>query len=134
MGYIIENTIAKVILHSLGILITFFAILSMIDSIGLLLGGFEKNNPWPVLFGLGALASYFGIVGAWMRISNKYESLSKKKILVIRVLLYFGIVGAILLGVGTFGIFGFSSGYGSVMFIVLGVIGVVFIKQTPSQP
>ena len=134
MTYIIENTAAKVLLHIVGIFITFFAILGAIDSIGLLLGGFEKNNPWPISFGLGTFASYFGIVGAWIRISNKYESLSKKKIHFIRGLLSFGVAGAILLAVGVFGIFRFSSGYGSAVFIILGAIGVFFIKQTPSQP
>ena len=134
MTYIIENSVAKLLSRIVGIPITLLAILGAIDSIGLLLGGFEKNNPWPVFFGLGTFASYFGIAGAWIRISNKYEYLPQKKVRFIRRLLSIGVAGAILLAAGTLGIFGLSLVFGSVAFILLGAAGLFFIKQTPSQP
>ena len=133
MSYIIEHTAAKLLLGIIGIPITLLAMLGAIDSIGMLLGGFEKNNPWPIFFGLGTFASYFGIAGAWMRISNKYGALSKKKVLIIRRLLSIGVVGALLLAAGTLGIFGLSLGFGSAAFLVFGAVGVFFIKQTPSR-
>nr|CAP47845.1 putative integron gene cassette protein [uncultured bacterium] len=134
MSYIIERTATKLVLGIVGIPITLLAILGAIDSVGLLLGGIEKANPWAISFGLGTFTSYFGITGAWMRISNKYESLSKGKVRFIRRLLGIGVVGAVLLTVGALGIFGLSLGVGSVVFMVFGAVGVFFIKQTPSQP
>ena len=131
MSYIIERTATKLLLRIVGIPITVLAIVGAIYGILFLLGGIKKNNPWPILFSLGIFASYFGITGAWIRISNKYESLSKGKVLLIRRLLGFGVAGAALLTAGTFGIFGLSLGYGSVVFMLLGAVGVFIINQTP---
>ena len=133
MRYTIDRPTVRLLFRVAGVPITLLAILGAIDSIGLLLGGLEKNNPWPVFFGLGGIAAYFGIAGAWVRISNTYESLPKEKIRLIRWLLICGVIGSLLLAAGTFGIFGSNIGYGAVIFIVLGAVGAVFLKQTPSQ-
>ena len=134
MAYIIEHTAIKTLLRIVGIFVTFLAVVGAVDSIALLLGGLEKGNPWPIFFGLGVFTSYFGIVGAWIRISNQYTSLSKKKVQLIRRLLGLGIAGSILLAVGSLWLLGFRSVYGSAIFIALGAVGVFFIKQTPSKP
>lgn len=133
MSYAIDRPAVKLLIRVVGVLLTVLAILGAIDSFGLLLGGIEKNNPWPVCFGFGSFCADLGIAGAWLRISRAYELLSNRKVRLIRRLLVCGVVGAILLAVGTFGMFPLEIGFFAVVFIALAGVGIVFIKQTPSD-
>jgi len=133
MTYAIDRPAIKPLLRIAGIFITFIAVLGAVDSAGFILGGIEKKNPWPVLFGLGTFIAYFGIAGAWIRIANIYESLSSKKVRLIRGLLYCGVIGSLMLAAGTFGIFPINIGIWGLVFIGLGTVGAFFIKQTPSR-
>lgn len=104
-----------------------------IDGIALGLGGIENNNIWAMSFGLGTIISYFGLIGAWVRVRNTYALMPVRKINLVRVFLMLGLFAALLLLVGVIGMLGSSSLYFTVssMFIIVG--GVVILLATPKR-
>ena len=135
MPFTIEKPLVNFLLRLAGVLLTVFAIVGSIDSIGLLLGGIEHRSPWPILFGVGSLCADLGIAGAWLRISRKYEHLSMKRVQAIRRLLWAGVLGGSLLAIGTLGMFSPNPNLSSLagVFIGLSALGALLIKQTPQS-
>jgi len=129
----IDKRPVKIALRVLGIPITIIAVLGLIDGIGILLGGIEQRNPWSCAFGLGALLSFAGLIGAWKRISVQYADIDPDEIGFIRLLLKIGVAGAILLSAGALGIFGFDLLPIPAFFTLLALTGVYFIHETPKS-
>jgi len=134
ISHLIDQPSVKIVLRVIGIPLTVLALLGAIDSIGLLLGGIEHNNPWAIFFGLGAICADLGIAGAWLRISQGHNHQSRNRVRLVRWLLWLGIFGAAFLAIGTYGIFGVPMGYFGAIFILLGAFGVACLYQTPTVP
>ena len=127
----IETGLSRIIIGSIGIIVTISMFIGFIPSIGIGLGGLEHKNIWSVLFSLGFVLSVIGLCGAWWRLSQAYINISKTRIKVIRWLLKCGIFSSLLLSVGTVGIFGIVGLYGVLIFSVFAFIGAVFLHATP---
>ncbi len=133
MRFAIERPVIKASIVLAGIPITALALLGLIDSLGLLLGGLERSDPWPLSFGVGMLLSFVGLLGAWLRVLRPYEQLSVQRINRIRRWLIAGIAGGGLLAIGTLGMFSIDFIFVALAFILLSSIGLLLLRQTPTK-
>ena len=129
----IETGLVRVIIGVIGIVVAIVMLLGFIPSIALGLGGIDHKNIWSILYGLGFLLSFFGLFGAWWRLSMSYQKMTDGKITFVRRLLKCGVFSAALLSIGALGIFGLFGLYGVLVFFALALGGGVFLKATPNR-
>ena len=133
MHFTIEKPIVKAAFVLLGVPISALVLLGLIDSIGLLLGGMQRHDPWPIAFGVGTLLSGIGILGAWLRILRPHAQLPVQRIFRIRRWLKAGVAGGALLAIGTVGMFSIDLGVFALGFVALSLGGLWLLTQTPSK-
>ncbi len=129
----IEKGLARIIIGTIGIIVTLCMLLGFIPGIAIGLGGLDHQDIWSIFFGVGFVFSFFGLFGAWWRLSQTYQLMSEQKIEMVRRLLGCGIFSTILLSVGTVGIFGVVGLFGVLIFSFMAVAGVVFLSATPKN-
>ena len=129
----IETGSARVIIGAIGILVAIVMLLGFIPGIAIGLGGIDHKDIWSMLFGFGFVLSFFGLFGAWWRLSVTYQKMTDNKIIFVRRLLKCGIISTVLLSIGTLGIFGIVGLYGVLIFFALVIGGGVFLNATPKS-
>ena len=127
----VEKSVVKTPLRIIGIFVTVAAVFGAIDGVAIGLGGIEHRNIWAMTFGLGVILSYFGLCGAWLRLSAVYSKMSPTKVSVIRALLMAGISSALLLSVGSVGMLGTVGFYPVPIYLLLLAAGAFLLGATP---
>jgi hypothetical protein len=112
----------------LGIPLTAAALFGAIFGTIFFVHGLQDGEFWAIGLGLVAALGALGIAGAWWRLLRRHTAMSRRESIVVRVLLFSGIVSSIVLG--AWAVQG-EWAAAALLFGLLAIGGVALVLATP---